>query len=298
LLIAAGAVVLAAPAAACAYDWPLKPLDRPHPIRGAFDDPREHEGVIGSYHSFHFGVDICAPDGTPVYAVEGGTIYRYRDAVAVRQGPGHEFAYWHVETTLPEHSYVAKGQEIGRIRPGWGHVHFAERVDGVYVNPLRPGGLEPFTDTTTPVVDAIDLTDEGAPVDRAHVTGDIDLVADAYDLPPLAPPPPWEGSRWTPALVRWRITRDDRDVVPWETAADFRTTLLQPDAYDLVYATGTHQDHPGIPGDFRFWLTRSFDTTLLADGTYRLEVAASDTRGNTGRAFVDFTVANRPGGKA
>jgi len=297
MFIAAGAVALAAPAAASAYNWPLKPFDQQHAIRGAFDDPREHTGVGGSSHSFHFGVDICALDGTPVYAVEGGTIYRYRDAVAVRVGPGHEFSYWHVHTTLPEHSHVAKGQEIGRVRPGWGHVHFAERVDGIYVNPLRPGGLEPFTDTTTPVVDAIDLTDEGVPVDRARVTGDIDLVADAYDLPPLAPPLPWEDSRWTPALVRWRITRDDKDVVPWETAADFRTVLLMPDQYDLIYAPGTRQDHPGAPGDFRFWLSRSFDTTLLADGTYRLEVAASDTRENTGRAFVDFTVANRPGGR-
>ena len=298
MVIAAGAVALGAPASAWAYNWPLKPFDRPHPIRGAFDDPREHEGLGGSSHSFHFGVDISAPDGTPVYAVEGGTIYRYRDAVSVRQGPGHEFAYWHVQTFLAEHSYVETGQEIGWIRPGWGHVHLAERVDGIYVNPLRPGGLEPFTDDTTPVVDTISVTAAGAPVDLAHVTGHIDLIADAYDLPPLAPPPPWEDTRWTPALVRWRILDDGRDVVPWETAADFRTTLLQPDQYELVYAPGTRQDHPGLPGDFRFWLSHDFDTTLLPNDTYRLEVAASDTRGNTGRAFVEFTVANRPGGKA
>jgi hypothetical protein len=296
-ILAAGVVALAAPAPAWAYHWPVKPFDREHPIRGAFDDPREHEGLGVSYHSFHFGIDISAPDGTAVYAVEAGTIYRYRDAVAVRESTGREFAYWHVQTRLPEHSYVVKNQEIGRIRPGWGHVHFAERVDGTYVNPLRPGALEPFTDTTTPVVDAIDLSADGSPVDLAHVTGRIDLIADAYDRPPIAPPPPWQDARWTPALVRWRLLRDDREVVPWETAADFRTALLQPDQYELIYAPGTRQDHPGRPGDFRFWLSHGFDTTLLDDGTYRLEVTASDTRGNTGRGFVDFTVANRRAGK-
>jgi hypothetical protein len=85
--------------------------------------------------------------------------------------------------------------------------------------------------------------------------------------------------------------------VPWETAADFRSALLQPAEYDRVYAPGTRQNHPGRPGRFRFWLSHDFDTTLLTDGAYRLEVTAADTRGNTGRALLDFTVANHASGR-
>ena len=52
------------------YGWPLKPFDQQHPVRGFFCDPRI--GDKGG-KAFHFGVDVSAPDGTAVYAVEGGT---------------------------------------------------------------------------------------------------------------------------------------------------------------------------------------------------------------------------------
>src|SRR5438270_6458676 len=84
--LAALAAALIAPAGALAYAWPIAPFDVQHPIRGAFDDPRSgitRGGLTES--SFHFGVDIVAPDGTPVYAVASGTVFRYPDAGAVRQ---------------------------------------------------------------------------------------------------------------------------------------------------------------------------------------------------------------------
>ena len=34
-------------------------------------------------------------------------------------------------------------QLLGYVAKGWEHVHFAERRGGVYVNPLRDGGLGP-----------------------------------------------------------------------------------------------------------------------------------------------------------
>src|SRR5262245_47649691 len=59
-----------------AYSWPVKPFDRPHPIRGGFGDPRtvfggalSEETILdgdGTF-SFHQGIDISAPDASPVY---------------------------------------------------------------------------------------------------------------------------------------------------------------------------------------------------------------------------------------
>src|SRR5439155_4196768 len=97
--VAAGVAALSAPAFARAYGWPVKPFDRQHAIRGAFDDPR-----LGG--SFHFGVDISVHDHTAVYAVAAGTVFRYSDAIAVRQRGGRESPYWHVRPTVPEHAYV------------------------------------------------------------------------------------------------------------------------------------------------------------------------------------------------
>ena len=267
-VLTAGIVALLAPGLARAYGWPVKPFDEQHPIRGAFDDPR-------GGRSFHFGVDISAPDGTSVYAVAGGTVYRYPDAVDVREPDGHEFSYWHVEAAVGEHSDVRAGDLIGWVKPGWGHVHFAEYDGGTYVNPLRPGGLDPYVDHTTPVIAAIDVdrTD-----DRYAAT------VDAYDIPPIAPLPPWQDARWTPETVRWRL-----DGGAWHTAFDF-TTLLPPAMFDQVYAPGTEQNRPELPGRYVFWLFRSLE---IAPGVHTLDVEASDTRGNAAQSSKTLYVPSR-----
>ena len=267
-MLTAGIVALLAPALAGAYGWPVKPFDEQHPIRGAFDDPRDGR-------SFHFGVDISAPDGTPVYAVAPGTVYRYPDAVAVRQPDGHEFSYWHVAATVAEHSDVETGNLLGTIKPGWGHVHLAEFDGTTYVNPLRPDGLQPFADHTTPVIAEIDL-------DRTD--GKVTATVDAYDLPPIAAPPPWQDARWTPKTIRWRLDGGD-----WHTAFDF-TRLLPPFVFDAIYAPGTEQNRAEHPGRYVFWLFRSLD---LAPGAHVLDVEASDTRDNTAQSSKTVYVPSR-----
>jgi|SRR5579862_1034485 len=281
-LIAAGVAALLAPALARAYGWPIAPFDQQHPIRGAFDDPRQALGIGGlQENSFHFGVDISAPDGTAVYAVAPGTVYNYPDAVTVRQPDGHEFAYWHIVSAVTEHGFVNTGDLLGYIRIGWGHVHLAEWDGSTYLNPLRPGGLEPFTDTTVPVVGEIDAT--------VH-DGLLDATVDAYDLPPIQPPVPWQDARWTPAFVRWRLLRDDQEVIPWRIAADFRTNWYKASEYDEIYAPGTLQNRPLAAGRYIFWLAHGLDVHSLPPGQYELEVLASDTRDNTGSGSTTFTI--------
>jgi len=275
VFVAAGVAALCAPAFAHAYGWPVKPFDQQHAIRGAFDDPR-----MGG--SFHFGVDISVPDGTTVYAVAPGTVFRYSDAIAVRQAGGHEFSYWHVQATVPEHSYVNAGDPIGYVRFGFGHVHFAESDGATYVNPLRPGALTPFLDTTKPFV---------GPVDVDESNGTVQATVEAYDPPPIVPPAPWQFALWTPALIRWRLVQNGLPVVPWTVAVD-SSTFRPKSQFDGVYAPGTIQNLHGRSGRFVFWLTHGM---ALPDGRYDLEVLASDTRGNTGAASYVFDLATGQG---
>jgi hypothetical protein len=270
-IVAAGVVALSAPAFARAYGWPVKPFDRQHLVRGAFDDPR-----FGRF--FHFGVDIVARDGTAVYAVESGTVFRYSDAVAVRRPGGREFSYWHVRATVPEHAFVKKGERIGVVRRGFGHVHFAESNGRTYVNPLRRGALTPFRDRTVPIVGPIDVRMAG---------GAVSATVEAFDLPAMALPAPWGKAIWTPETVRWRLLEGGAPVVPWTVAADF-SRFYPASRYASVYGPGTRQNRPSWPGRYVFWLTRRLS---LVDGSYALQVRASDTRGNTGYGALEFDLA-------
>jgi hypothetical protein len=130
------------------YSWPLQPFDRAHPVRAFFNDPR----ISGATKAFHFGVDISAPNGTPVYSVAAGQVH-LGDARAVSVAAGDvNFGYWHVVPVVGHREVVARHQLLGHIEAPWLHVHFAERRGGVYRNPLRRAGLTPWTDTTRPSI--------------------------------------------------------------------------------------------------------------------------------------------------
>jgi hypothetical protein len=96
-----------------------------------------------------------------------------------------------------------------------------------------------------------------------------------------------------PALLKWRIVSDTAVVRPWHTVVDFRTTLLRPELFTTIYAPGTTQNRANHPGRYRFWLTRNWDTRVLADGLYRIEVAVYDTQANSGHASAVLRIANQ-----
>ena len=262
-----------------AYDWPVKPFDRQHPVRGFLDDPRIGSG--GS-HAFHFGIDVSAPDGTPVYAVEAGEVFFDSGrSIAVVSGPSHVFGYWHIVPSVKDHQHVARHQLLGVIDKGWEHVHFAERLNGVYVNPLRPGGLGPYNDTTAPDIAAVSLV-------RTR-DGSLTVLANAYDMPSLQVPGDWANEPVTPALLRWRVLREGSPAGGWRTAADFRGRMIDAKLFHSIYAPATTQNHEGKPGLFCFYLS---DSWKPADGSYRIEVQAFDTRDNHADARLDFSVEN------
>lgn len=285
---------LLAAGSARAYGWPVKPFHRPHAIRGAFDDPRFHLGAESELSAFHFGVDIAVRDGTAVYAVAPGWVRKRSSDVTVRTRRGRAFGYWHIRPVVRTGQHVRLHQLLGYVRPGWGHVHFAEAIGGAYRNPLRKGALTPFYDRVPPTVASIRFvsSSDGATVDPGRVTGSVDVEAEIYDLPPVAPAPPWQVARLTPAIVWWKLFHGESAVTDWNLALDFDFALMPASIYWSIYAPGTYQNKANRPGKYLFWLTHGLDTATLPNGPYELEVLAADTRWNLGSATIDFTVAN------
>lgn len=280
------------------YAWPLKPFHRQHPVRGFFGDPRVH----GETHSFHFGVDISAPDGTPVYATLTGRIYvepERPETVAIRSAadPSVVFSYWHLVPTVRTGQHaVAQGTMIGRIARGWGHVHFAESVGGQYRNPLRPGAMRPFSDSAAPVVTAVGVERHQEPVGFQSVTGKVDLVVDTFDRTPLAVPAPWRNMPVMPVFVRWRILSETgRPMARWATAVDFRLTIPPARAFKSIFAARTRQNHPNRAGRYRVYLARNWNASELAAGGYRIQASVTDVAGNTAGVTARIVVASSVG---
>jgi murein DD-endopeptidase MepM/ murein hydrolase activator NlpD len=289
LLLALSAFALLVPAAASAYGWPIKPFYQQHAIRGYFDDPR----LSGDETGFHFGVDILAPDGTPVYAIDPGKVRVHGQTVSVfpKRG-GHQLSYWHVVPAVGKGQRVRRHQLIGHVVVGAGHVHLAEYRDGTYINPLRLGGLAPYIDDTVPQIPSLTFLSSGLPVPPEGVTGTVDITTEAFDTPPVPLALPWNQVIYTPSLIRWRIVQGQNTIKQWETPVDFRTFLLPLNLFSFVYAPGTFQNKAGRRGRYEFYLAHQFDTRVLANGSYVLQVDALDDQENLGQASFAFTVTN------
>jgi Peptidase family M23 len=273
------------------YGWPVKPFNRQHPIRANLNDPRNGHGDA---KSFHFGVDVSAPNGTAVYAVEPGMVFlrRGRMAVAVK-GAARTMGYWHVMPAVRNHQIVRLHQLLGYIcdEGGGHHVHLAERIHGEYMNPLRPGGIGPYVDRTPPTVASVQFFRKGQGLVQDALTGRVDVVAEIFDTTPMRVPEPWSNLPISPARIRWSVANGSRSVFPLRTAADFRYKNMPAWRYDRIYAPGTVQNFVGAPGHYRFYLAHGLDTSRLPAGVSLLRIEATDTRGNRVVAGVNISLA-------
>lgn len=102
-------------------------------------------GIAGA-STYHQGVDLAAPQMTPIYASRGGTVTRatYGSAagyyVSINHGDGFSSIYMHMEYyTVSAGQTVSQGQVIGYVgktgvASGY-HLHFGIAYNGAYVNP-------------------------------------------------------------------------------------------------------------------------------------------------------------------
>ena len=143
-----------------------------------------------------------------------------------------------------------------------------------------------------PQIPSLTFYSAGRPIPPEGVTGTVDITAEAFDTPPVPIPLPWNQAIFTPSLIRWRIVQGQNTIRAWETPVDFRTFLLPINLFTFVYAPGTFQNKAGRRGRYEFYLAHQFDTRVLPNGSYVLQVDALDEQENVGQALFAFTVRN------
>lgn len=117
----------------CAYRYMSSPFGlRKSPTTGA--------------STYHQGVDLAAPQGTPIYAARAGIVTRagYSTSagylIAINHGDGYSSIYMHMTTyVVSVNTAVSAGQLIGYvgntgIATGY-HLHFGIAYNGAYINP-------------------------------------------------------------------------------------------------------------------------------------------------------------------
>jgi len=97
--------------------------------------------------AMHQGIDIAAPEGTPVHAADSGTVifsgalHGYGNVVIISHDDDYATVYGHNQVNLVlEGARVVRGQTIARIgtsgRTSGANLHFEVRYENVAHNPL------------------------------------------------------------------------------------------------------------------------------------------------------------------
>ena len=104
---------------------------------------------ISGKYKMHDGVDMSAPQGTPIYAAKSGKVTRTAFQaggagyyVTINHGDGFTSVYMHMtHYIVSAGQYVNAGQVIGYVGSTGGstgpHLHFGIAYNGSYVNPMN-----------------------------------------------------------------------------------------------------------------------------------------------------------------
>ena len=112
----------------------------------SFFGKREDVGIPGKDTTNHNGLDIAYPYGTPILAVEAGTVIKagyhvsYGNYLVINHGGGYCTLYAHcsqllaqVGDTVNKYDTIAKVGATGDVTGN--HLHICVIVNGIYVNP-------------------------------------------------------------------------------------------------------------------------------------------------------------------
>ena len=290
VLVTLTALSALSPVCVRSYQWPLSHFDDAHPITGTLSEFRTDH--------LHLGVDIGEGPGTNVYPVVSGTIVKKdQDYVTVGDG-ARNIRYLHITPKVDLGQTVTAGITVlGTIQDiDEDHLHFEE--DGGAVNPLRLGGLTPYTDTSPPSVEWVKVVQQGTGVEFPLNEEGCPIVMDHADIKIKAKDAQSGGGSSTvaPYRIGYEIRRDDGTLIggpyykiqfdgiedDWQLGLVYSTA--ESDLQNYVYwATNT-------PDTNQYW-----DTEFLQGGYYRIRAYVKDIKGNgnpSGVANSDVTSAS------
>ena len=128
-----------------------------------------------------------------------------------RQGGDRAFEYWHIRPLVRNGQHVtARRTLLGHVTRISNHVHLTEYENGHVVNPLVPGRLTPYHDSTAPTVRSIALrrTDAGRELLPTFVRGRVETLPFALvKVVALSAATPWisrlVASLWVSFASNW-----------------------------------------------------------------------------------------------
>ena len=290
--------MLASAPAAAQFPWPVTPFNQSQRITGTFCEYRD---TAPAPH-YHNGTDIPKADRSPVFPCEDGVITSLDpngSNAFVRVG---RFAYVHIAPNPAlgvGDSVFQSITVLGTILDGQGHVHLTEGQVGSEVNALRQNtGLTPYIDSWPPVVNYVRLFLAGTNTEFAGgtVSSGVDIVAHISERngPPGSSSSVLNNGAYK---IGYRILNAERDSVvyaPFNNGLRFqfdRKPLgdVHFTFHPLFSNTSTHVYYVSNTASGRaFW-----DTELLPDGNYTLQVFAEDTEGNATNSYTPVRVARK-----
>lgn len=303
------------------YPYPVPPFNVSQPLSGAFSEFRD----TGSSDHFHNAVDLPEPDNNPVYPSINGTVYsvvttsgsnNYVSVLSQHGGEYKRITYLHIQPNpalLVGMPVVTGATVLGTIYPGMGHVHLIERelIPGpnnyaVEINNVRPnGGVYPFYDTYNPVIhlNTLEFRIDGSTrtLPAHNLTSRIDIIIKMEEINGSGGIYENNGSY----IVGWRLHSADTSEVVYEQFPQGITYKfdIKPDNSDVH---NVFVDELATLSDPVYFLTNGngagfinqtgtvnnnyFDTELIDEGDYILEVFTQDTRSNYVNRYIPVTI--------
>lgn len=309
------------------FQWPNRPFTDTHNINGTFCEYRP----TGTSPHFHNGADIGEPDDRPIYSCLDGIVHAIdagagsNSYVRIRTNVGGRWkhiSYVHIQPnpSLAPGDLVGAGATVlGTIYPGQGHVHLTERelvsseaASGVEINAIRAGGgLTPFFDTYTPVINRATLRFRQAGtttvIPSTALYGKVDVIIKVDERTGtgnLTIPQLNNG----PYMLGYRILSADSSLVvlnPPENGLRYkfdrkpfdshvgRVFLESASSTTAHYYFVTNGSGASTINSTREVAINFFDTELLPEGNYVLQIFAEDTRGNKDSALFPISVTRK-----
>ncbi len=298
------------------YNWPVKIFTSQHGINA----------TLGEWRSghFHAGIDINAGQGDSVFAVDSGIVILGDPNPAKNYWVG-DFRYIHINFEVSNEDTLGPGNFIGLVdNPTAPHVHFREKTTLSLpynaINPLLPGALTLYVDSTNPHIDSIKVYRQAS---DSLMTGILD---NRVDILSVAGDMRTDSTGHIPTIPGnvsvYRIGYEVKDTLGgvvksyWEKIVfDIIDNPSSTSQQSLTYGSGSTNTN------FRYWVSNdpfnsnsnlrnwywntrqkinepdsvdadSIEDALFKDGNYWVKVLVYDIRDNADSESVYVQVAN------